>query len=197
MMGMPRRIKLTTKSECGGIRTPLPQRERRHGAQPLAHPLAAGAGPPRVCGGADDGLFGVLDRPSGAPLQRGGSGGLVDHRKGAHWHARHPQRRRCCPPREQLEELRAALLGPAPQHDVWNSRTVAAWLSARAGPAGERACGVALSASARLHAASRRGHGTPRRPAPRSRRPLKKPGDQGGGASGGASRSRRGGVGHG
>jgi len=29
--------------------------------------------------------------------------------------------------------LRAALLGPAPQNDVWNSRTVAAWLSARAG----------------------------------------------------------------
>jgi transposase len=34
---------------------------------------------------------------------------------------------------EQREELRAALAGPAPQHDVWNSRTVAAWLSARAG----------------------------------------------------------------
>jgi len=34
---------------------------------------------------------------------------------------------------EQLEELRAALVGPAPHDDVWNSRTVAAWLSARAG----------------------------------------------------------------
>lgn len=34
---------------------------------------------------------------------------------------------------EQLDELRTALLGPAPHGDVWNSRTVAAWLSARAG----------------------------------------------------------------
>jgi transposase len=34
---------------------------------------------------------------------------------------------------EQREELRTALSGPAPQHDVWNSRTVAAWLSARVG----------------------------------------------------------------
>ena len=34
---------------------------------------------------------------------------------------------------EHLEELRAALVGPAPHDDVWNSRTVAAWLSARAG----------------------------------------------------------------
>jgi transposase len=34
---------------------------------------------------------------------------------------------------EQLEEPRAALVGPAPHDDVWNSRTVAAWLSARAG----------------------------------------------------------------
>lgn len=34
---------------------------------------------------------------------------------------------------EGLADLRAALAGPAPQHDVWNSRTVATWLSARAG----------------------------------------------------------------
>jgi transposase len=32
-----------------------------------------------------------------------------------------------------LDELRSALAGPAPQEDVWNSRTVAAWLSARVG----------------------------------------------------------------
>lgn len=32
-----------------------------------------------------------------------------------------------------LDALRAALRGPAPHGDVWNSRTVAAWLSARAG----------------------------------------------------------------
>lgn len=32
-----------------------------------------------------------------------------------------------------LEALRTALAGPAPHGDVWNSRTVAAWLSARAG----------------------------------------------------------------
>jgi transposase len=34
---------------------------------------------------------------------------------------------------EQLDELRQALAGPAPQNDVWNSRTVAVWLGARAG----------------------------------------------------------------
>jgi transposase len=34
---------------------------------------------------------------------------------------------------EALDDLRTALGGPAPQGDVWNSRTVAAWLSARAG----------------------------------------------------------------
>jgi transposase len=31
------------------------------------------------------------------------------------------------------EELRAALRGPAPQHDRWNGRTVAAWIAARLG----------------------------------------------------------------
>jgi transposase len=31
------------------------------------------------------------------------------------------------------EELRAALSGPAPQHDRWNGRTVAAWIAARLG----------------------------------------------------------------
>jgi Winged helix-turn helix len=32
---------------------------------------------------------------------------------------------------EPLAQLRAALVGPAPHDDVWNSRTVAAWRSAR------------------------------------------------------------------
>ena len=62
-----------------------------------------------------------------------GAAALVDQRKGAHWQARHPQRRRLLSTPQELEELRAALRGPAPQHDVWNSRTVAAWLSARVG----------------------------------------------------------------
>jgi transposase len=34
---------------------------------------------------------------------------------------------------QALDELRQALAGPAPHGDVWNSRTVAGWLSARAG----------------------------------------------------------------
>ena len=62
-----------------------------------------------------------------------GAAALVDQRKGAHWQARHPHARRLLSTPDELEELRAALLGPAPQHDVWNSRTVAAWLSARVG----------------------------------------------------------------
>jgi transposase len=62
-----------------------------------------------------------------------GAGALVDHRKGAHWQARHPHVRRLLSTPDELEDLRAALLGPAPHKDVWNSRTVAAWLSARVG----------------------------------------------------------------
>jgi transposase len=62
-----------------------------------------------------------------------GAAALVDQRKGAHWQARHPHARQLLSTPEELEELRAALVGPAPQHDVWNSRTVAAWLSARVG----------------------------------------------------------------
>ena len=62
-----------------------------------------------------------------------GEDGLVNHRTRAHRRARRPDPRTLLPTEEDREELRAALLGPAPQEDVWNSRTVAAWLSARAG----------------------------------------------------------------
>jgi transposase len=62
-----------------------------------------------------------------------GAGGLVDHRKAPHWRARRPHPQTLLSTPEELEELRAALLGPAPQDDVWNSRTVAVWLSARVG----------------------------------------------------------------
>ena len=62
-----------------------------------------------------------------------GEDGLVNHRRRSHRPARRPDPRTLLPTEEDREELRQALLGPAPQHDVWNSRTVAAWLSARAG----------------------------------------------------------------
>jgi transposase len=57
-----------------------------------------------------------------------GEEGLVNHRKRSR---KSPLALLATP--EQLDELRMALAGPAPQGDVWNSRTVAAWLSARAG----------------------------------------------------------------
>jgi transposase len=56
-----------------------------------------------------------------------GEEGLVNHRKRPR-----PSPHALLASPEQLDELRAALAGPAPQGDVWNSRTVAAWLSARA-----------------------------------------------------------------
>jgi transposase len=62
-----------------------------------------------------------------------GEDGLVDHRKTPHWRASHPHPHTLLSTPAQLEELRTALLGPAPQEDVWNSRTVAVWLSARLG----------------------------------------------------------------
>ena len=62
-----------------------------------------------------------------------GADGLVNHRRRSHRPARRPDPRTLLPREEDLEELRAALVGPAPQEDVWNSRTVAAWLGARAG----------------------------------------------------------------
>jgi transposase len=62
-----------------------------------------------------------------------GAQGLVNHRRRAHRPARRPDPRTLLPTAQDREELQAALLGPAPQDDVWNSRTVAAWLSARAG----------------------------------------------------------------
>jgi hypothetical protein len=48
------------------------------------------------------------------------------------------QRRLARPHRQLLTaayhtELRAALSGPAPQHDRWNGRTVAAWIAERLG----------------------------------------------------------------
>ena len=48
------------------------------------------------------------------------------------------QRRQMRPHRQLLSvehytELRAALGGPAPQHDRWNGRTVAAWMTQRLG----------------------------------------------------------------
>lgn len=61
-----------------------------------------------------------------------GEAALVDHRKAPHFRSRRNPRTLLTPP-EQSEELRAALVGPAPQGDVWNSRTVAVWLSARTG----------------------------------------------------------------
>jgi transposase len=57
-----------------------------------------------------------------------GEEGLLNHRKRSR-----PSPLALLSTSEHLEELRAALLGPAPQDDVWNSRTVAAWLSAWAG----------------------------------------------------------------
>ena len=62
-----------------------------------------------------------------------GADGLVNHRRRAHRPARRPDPRTLLPTPQDREALRAALLGAAPQEDVWNSRTVAAWLSARAG----------------------------------------------------------------
>lgn len=57
-----------------------------------------------------------------------GEEALVNHRKLAR---PRPHTRLATP--EQFAELRAALSKPAPHGDVWNSRTVAAWLSARTG----------------------------------------------------------------
>ncbi len=56
-----------------------------------------------------------------------GEEGLVNHRKQSR-----PNRHRLLSP-DQLDELRAVLQEPAPHGDIWNSRTVAAWLSTRLG----------------------------------------------------------------
>lgn len=56
-----------------------------------------------------------------------GEEGLVNHRKQSH-----PSPFALLAPHE-FNALRTALDEPAPQGDVWNSRTVAAWLSQRAG----------------------------------------------------------------
>lgn len=57
-----------------------------------------------------------------------GEEGLVNHRKRSR-----PSPHALLATADELDELRSALTSPAPQGDVWNSRTVAAWLSARAG----------------------------------------------------------------
>ena len=57
-----------------------------------------------------------------------GEEGLVNHRKRSR-----PSPHALLATPVHRDELRAALAGPAPQGDVWNSRTVAAWLSGRAG----------------------------------------------------------------
>jgi transposase len=57
-----------------------------------------------------------------------GEEGLVNHRKRSR-----PSPHALLATADELDELRSTLTSPAPQGDVWNSRTVAAWLSARAG----------------------------------------------------------------
>ncbi len=57
-----------------------------------------------------------------------GAEGLVNHRKRSR-----PSPHALLASPEQLDELRTTLAGPAPHGDVWNGRTVAAWLSVRAG----------------------------------------------------------------
>lgn len=58
-----------------------------------------------------------------------GAEGLVNHRR----HSRPNPHALLTDANGGLAALRTALAGPAPHSDVWNSRTVAAWLSARAG----------------------------------------------------------------
>jgi transposase len=58
----------------------------------------------------------------------GGEEALVNHRK-----ISRPSPHALLATPERLDALRAALAGPAPRGDVWDGRTVAAWLSARAG----------------------------------------------------------------
>src|SRR5258708_33978539 len=57
-----------------------------------------------------------------------GEEGLLNHRK-----ISRPSPHALLATPEQLSQLRAVLDGPAPHGDVWNGRTVAAWLSLRAG----------------------------------------------------------------
>src|SRR5579863_3940334 len=57
-----------------------------------------------------------------------GEEALVNHRQRSR-----PNRHALLATAPQLDELRVALSGPAPHGDVWNCRTVARWLSERAG----------------------------------------------------------------
>jgi transposase len=70
---------------------------------------------------------------SHAAVDDEGEDGLGDHRKTPHWRASPPHAHTRLSTPAHLEELRTALLRPAPQEDGWNSRRVAAWLSARVG----------------------------------------------------------------
>ncbi len=82
-----------------------------------------------------------------------GEEGLVNHRKRSR-----PSPHALLATPAHRDELRAALADPAPQGDVWNSRTVAAWLSARAGRP--------MSTHAALHDLHRLNY-TPQAPRPR------------------------------
>src|SRR5262245_7469435 len=62
-----------------------------------------------------------------------GAAGLVAQRKAPPWGASRPHPRTLLPTAQNREELRTVRVGPAPQDDGWNSRTVATWLSARVG----------------------------------------------------------------
>ena len=128
---MPRRIKLSTKLSVNEVE----RRYRRAGEGTarshwrLLWLLAQGHPAYRVAQmrGYSASWIGRVARR----YNEAGEDGLLDHRKAPHWHASHPHTR--LPTELDREEVRAALLGPAPQGDVWNSRTVAAWLSARVG----------------------------------------------------------------
>ena len=54
----------------------------------------------------------------------------------------------------QQAQLRPALAGPAPDGGIWTCRRVAAWMSADAGAAGQRAARLGVDAPPRLHPAA-------------------------------------------
>lgn len=129
---MPRRIKLTTKLSVDDLekryRSAGEGTERSHWQ--ILWLLAQGHPAYEVATMTGDSAYwiGRVARR----FNQEGEAALVDHRKAPHLRSRRNPRTLLATP-EQLEELRAALVGPAPQGDVWNSRTVATWLSARTG----------------------------------------------------------------
>jgi transposase len=132
-MGMPRRIKLTTKLSVDELerryRSASEGTERSHWQ--LLWLLAQGQ--PAYTVAQMTGYSAYWIGQVARRFNEEGAAALVDHRKAPHWRASHAHPRMLLPTDEDLEELRTALLGPAPHEDVWNSRTVAAWLSARLG----------------------------------------------------------------